>query len=125
MIALALALAGLPLAVPGPAASDAEYCAFLAPRFADLSKSLPWAVAAPTRIDAIAIDCPLRTISYRKFVAAPLGDTGEWTREDIQLDWDEFVCGKDLYGDMARRGWRFTQTVTFESGERVTQDARC
>lgn len=124
MIALALALA-MPLTVPGPTASDAEYCAFLRPRFAGLSEFLPWAVAAPTRIDAVAIDCPLRTISYDKFVAAALADTGERSREDIQLGWDEFVCGKDLYGVMARRGWRFIQNVAFESGERITQDAHC
>jgi hypothetical protein len=124
MIALALALA-MPLTVPGPAASDVEFCAFLRPRFAGLSQSLPWAVAGPTRIDAVAIDCPLRTISYDKFVDATLVDTGEWSRENLQLEWNEFVCGKDLYGDMARRGWRFTQNVAFQSGERVTQDARC
>ncbi|HEX6376138.1 MAG TPA: hypothetical protein VFZ91_10505 [Allosphingosinicella sp.] len=119
------ALAEAPVAVPGPAASDAEYCAFLRPRFAGLSESLPWAVAAPTRIDAVAIDCALRTVSYDKFVAATLADTGPWSREDIQLGWNEFVCDKDLYGDMARRGWRFTQKVTFQSGERVTQDVNC
>lgn len=121
-VAVALVLAQEPGRVPGAGASDAEYCAFLAPRAASTSKYLPWATDGTTRIDGMSVDCPRRTVSYDKFISADLSE--DW-RQGLQEDWNEFVCGKDVYGPMARQGWRFSQNLTFQTGERLTQDARC
>jgi hypothetical protein len=122
VIAITIAVALVhesPWPQPVDQSSDAEFCNIARRVTADLP---PWTVDATRRIDEISVSCSLRTITYEMAVLAPMSDA--W-REEMKQQWNHRICDDDAFGSMARRGWRFTQNVTFEGGKRITQDAHC
>jgi hypothetical protein len=105
--------------------SDQEACNILNQISEDLTKELPKMVDATTRLDGMVTLCSLRTVKASKFIIAPLSNMRSGWRERKQAQWNDIVCGNEAFLPLARRGWRFTQTLTFVGGERVNMDARC
>jgi hypothetical protein len=104
--------------------SDDEFCAAAKKISADMTSKLPKMIDAITRLDEVSTVCSLRTFTMNKFVDADVNAFRKGWRERKQRQLNEVVCHADFI-PLVRRGWRFTQTLTFRSGERVIMNASC
>ncbi|MEO7688082.1 MAG: hypothetical protein ABIS51_02265 [Sphingomonas sp.] len=86
---------------------------------------LPKMVDRITRTDGMAIFCSLRTVTTNKSFLLPLSQFREGWQARKQEQWNRATCDDSFFGPMARKGWRFTENITFTSGERFILDAKC
>ncbi len=90
---------------------------------AKVMAELPMMVDRVTRVDGMAVLCAARTVVWSKFVLGDLTAMAPGWRGDLQHDWNDSMCGNSLYAAMIRKGWHFTQNLTFRSGEHFAVEA--
>lgn len=105
--------------------TDAEFCSIGKQLTASVTAELPVKVDAITRLDGMSLFCSLKTVAWNRFLSVDLATFREGWQARKQQQWNAVVCKNPLFVVMARRGWRFTQNLTFQSGERFVQDANC
>jgi hypothetical protein len=128
LAALALAQAAPPtIRDMGPApfsrTSDAEICATGHNVAASFMADAPVMVDTITRADGMSVMCGLKAVTWNKTVLVLSSSFRDGWRARKQAQFNEIICGNDLFREMQRRGWRFTQNMTFPDGERVIMDA--
>jgi hypothetical protein len=105
--------------------TDAEACTKLRKIAEDTTRELPIMVDAITRTDGMSVICALRTFTINKYIAADVQEfRGDWKARKL-AQWNDVICKGGAFGPLQRRGWRFTENLTFKSGERFTHDANC
>lgn len=126
-IALFAAVQDVPVVHPPAAAglSDVEFCTQMRRVTESVMAELPKMVDPITRTDGMSVLCSLRTVTTNKFFLVKLSDFREGWEARKQEQWNRLVCDDRDYGPMARKGWRFTLNLTFLSGERFIEDAKC
>lgn len=130
MIAAALILASPQVLAPPPIytvreTTDAEFCAMGDRLAKSLQPELPKMVDSSTRIDGIVALCAVRTLTWNKTLMAVPSDMRDGWQGRKQAQWNAIVCGNTAFAPMYRRGWTFTQNLTFQDGTRVVMDAKC
>lgn len=129
MIAIAFLLQSAPIppvAVPPRKHwSDNQACEGLKKIAADVMGELPMMVDHTTRLDGVSVICSLRTVTWNKFVTVSASQFRDGWQARKQAQFSDVICKNEAFLPLARRGWRFTQNLTFQSGERFVMDARC
>lgn len=128
MIALALALAAQqPVRPPvvRRAPTDAQFCRAMTEMTRATMADLPRMVDTVTRIDGVSVFCSLRAVLWNRYIIGDMSQMADGWQAAKQEQWNRLICDDRAFGAMARRGWRFANNMTFRSGERITQDARC
>lgn len=127
VIALALqAQTAAPVFRPSPIRpSDSEACATLRKIAEDTTRELPIMVDAITRTDGMSVICSLRSFTVNKFLNVDLSAFRQGWDARKQAQWNQIICRNEAFAPLQKRGWRFTQNLTFRSGERFMQDASC
>ncbi len=105
--------------------TDAQFCAEARRLSAGMMAELPVMVDTVTRMDGMSVICSLRSVAWNKFVMVEMSSLREGWQGRKQSQFNAIICGNEAFRPMARRGWRFVQNLTFQSGERVTQEASC
>lgn len=105
--------------------SDAEFCHTMRRITDGVMAELPKMVDPITRTDGMSVMCSLRTVTTNKSFLVKLSQFREGWEARKQEQWNRLVCDDRDYGPMARKGWRFTLNLTFLSGERFIEDAKC
>lgn len=127
IVALALqAQAAAPVlksSLVGP--SDVEACATLRKIAEDTTRELPIMVDAITRTDGMSVICSLRSFTVNKFLNVDLSAFRRGWEARKLAQWNQIICRNEAFAPLQKRGWRFTQNLTFKSGERFEQDASC
>ena len=127
-------LSAFPIAAQAPPPSitptrsvrtDAEICEYLRALAESTTRELPMMVDTVTRFDGMSAICALRTITWNKFVMADESSFREGWQDRKQAQFNQLICGNEAFEPMARRGWRFVQNLTFQSGGRYVMEARC
>lgn len=111
--------------VPPRRETDAQACIELRKIAEDTTRELPIMVDAITRTDGMSVLCSLRTVTFNKSIAIDVKQFREGWEARKLAQWNQIICGKAAFGNLARRGWRFTENMTFQSGERFSHDASC
>lgn len=129
VLVAALMLAQQPPAVAPPEPirrmSDAERCTAARRVAIAASHPVPRMIDAVTRLDAVSVNCGRKTVATDHRVMADRWQMAAEWRARGQAQWNRTICGNDALRALAGRGWRFSRTVTFRSGGRVTQHAAC
>jgi hypothetical protein len=105
--------------------SNAQFCHDMREATRRTMSELPMMVDTITRMDGMAVNCALRVVGSNRFIMANMSDFREGWRERKQAQFSDLVCHNEEFVVMARRGWRFTEVWTFQSGERFVLDASC
>ena len=117
-----------PVVHPPPALagmSDAEFCKTMRAIVDTTMTELPKMVDRITRTDGMTVLCGLRTVATNKSFLVPLSQFRDGWQARKQEQWNRLTCDDNLFGPMARKGWRFALNLTFISGERFILDAKC
>ena len=107
-------------------ASDGELCSVASSIGARENAGLP-AYRESGEIQPVLVSCQERRWAMRavSYYPAPEHDRARaWTREQ-QAVLSRTICSDRTFAEMVRRGWRFSQTTTFEGGETRSVEARC
>lgn len=132
-----ISLSAMMLAVQAPLSSppvvtytqarptDAEFCEEMRRVSAARLPDVPVMAGPTTRVDGFSVLCGDRSVSWEKFILMDMASLREGWRERKQAEFNRLICDHPTGGVMARRGWRFAQDLTFQSGERVTLVAEC
>lgn len=105
--------------------TDGEFCRIMRQITANVTPDLPRMVDSVTRVDGMSVFCGLRTVATNKYLLVSMSAMQEGWQARKQEQWNRIICDNAAFGVMARRGWRFAHNMTFQSGERITQEARC
>jgi len=105
--------------------SDAEFCAMQTRAVTDLKPKLPMHIDKITWVTGMVVVCSLRATTMNRSIAAKPSQMRPGWQAMAQSQLDETICGNPLFVVMARRGWRFSQNLTFIGGARVEQSAVC
>lgn len=105
--------------------TDEEACSTLGKIAKDTQPELPMMVDKITRMEGVAVFCSLRTFAVNKTILIDVGEFRDGWEGRKQAQWNEINCKNSAFRPLIDRGWRFTQNMTFLSGERFTLDAKC
>jgi hypothetical protein len=111
--------------VPPRQVTEVEACVRLRKIAEDTTRELPIMVDAVTRTDGMSVVCALRTFTVNKFIAVDVREFREGWEARKLAQWNQIICRNEAFGPLQKRGWRFTENLTFKSGERFTHDANC
>ncbi len=107
------------------AMADAQACERLRATAREVTAELPMMIDTVTRLDGMSVICSLRAVTWNKFIRADMSEMREGWQNRKQAQFNGIICGNASFVPLARRGWRFTQNLTFQSGERIIMDADC
>lgn len=97
--------------------TDEQFCELSRKDADSVNNEAPTTIDTLTRLEAVVVVCPQRTITYSKSVSASPSALRPGWRESYQHGHDQTTCGNELFATMTRRGWRFVQRVKFANGE--------
>lgn len=105
--------------------TDSQACSALGKIAKDMQPELPVMVDKITRVDGVAVLCSLRTNVINKTLLVDASKLREGWLTRKQAQWNDINCKNSAFRPLIDRGWRFTQNMTFISGERFILDAKC
>jgi hypothetical protein len=107
------------------ALTDDQACKILGDMATKMQPELPKTIDPVTRLDGVVVLCSLKTFANNKTILVKLSDFREGWQERKQQQWNKMNCENEAFKPLIDRGWRFTQNMTFVSGERINIDAKC
>lgn len=107
------------------ALTDAQHCDQLTRLIANVTARLPIMIDTNTREDGLVLLCEARILTTNRSISSNLSDLPENWRLRKQSEWDDEICRSSVFGALVRRGWRVTQNISFQSGERISICAHC
>ena len=105
--------------------TDGQFCAIGRQVVASLQGKLPMRAGSVTQTERIAMICDQRTMQTDRRISVDVSEMASGWEEAKLAQWSAITCRNPLFNVMAHKGWRFTHTMIFRSGERVTQEADC
>jgi hypothetical protein len=105
--------------------TDAKACVNLNKVVDALQPELPKMVDAVTRTDGISVLCAARTYTTNKTLLVNASTMRDGWQGRKQAQFDQITCENEIFGPLARSGWRFVMNFTFLSGERFSFVAKC
>lgn len=104
---------------------DREFCA-AGRKIVDAAQAdLPIRIDPITTTTGMAIICGLRSFTVSQMIHADQADMRDGWRDRKQDQYNKIVCSNEAFLPAFQRGWRFTQSITFKSGERHILEASC
>jgi hypothetical protein len=105
--------------------TDEQACSEFKKIAKDMQSELPMMVDKITRVEGVAVFCALRSYAVNKTLLIKASEFRDGWLGRKQAQWNDINCKNSAFRPLIDRGWRFTQHMTFISGERFTLDAKC